>query len=861
MKKALFFLVIVLFVGFVSAAGVFEAGLTKFNYSVNQKFQGNLSIDENDVLVSEVISADILNCGNYDVKEIEIYDLLINSGESLGPKEIFNAGASSTVYGLNLVDNGSSLIGLRVDNEISEINFSVSGTASGVKFDVGADGDYEWQFVGDEIGFGETISPHDYEGNQDLPGDDDYNPRVLNACSDFNVSLDQFTNDLKLNINAVAKKVGVDGDLRALVKGQRCTFENVPSEYGNVECNVEFDVSNYDDNIEFQVCLEATTNNFRVPRKTYLDVPYYYFGVQKMSYDSSLSVVPTYVSDVVLVNSMNSYCDGVMGHCFIPIEVKVENAGSIDFGNLYLEYGAASNDDFYEVVSETFKVDLSGKEIPLSAFSNLKTPFVQDEDYCTLKLNYGLHEKQLGFGVSAGPVPVIDVSSLYMAKNFDIIFDGSGSSVSNNRSIVSYSWEFGDGTNGVGEVVSHKYIVDGNYTVTLKVRDSQGIEEETSIDVFIVPLEEHLENQFSELESGLISARSLSSLVGDSKEFYDFMGYDLLVDSSVSEIDSLESNFTTIKNSAEINKDAKYVVIVNQLHDITSRLPAEITRLSSRDVDNLGLFTPEEIFNYGGVSNYGPAYVDELFKFNVKNVNVDMDSSLFEVEFFEGKSTFLHVQKDISITGGTNIVIVEDLREIVSNLDNSVGGRVNNNTNVLTWNGNLNSIEYVVEADELSNIKTIVFTNVDITGGDTYCFDDSSCDFYCGDNQCTIANYLFVDESDEGNSNYCPEDCVRETPRTYYIVLISVFFVFLLYVLFYKGPGSIKDLINKISGKKIFVSEREKLILNKFIYDSLGRGHSKEEVKSALVKKGWSVEKVEHIMENYLREKLGRVTK
>ena len=857
MKKTLFFLVVVFFVGFVSAASVLDVQLSKFNYSVNQNFQGNIIINDTNVMVTDVLKADILSCDSYNEKEIEIYDLLINSGENLGPKEVYSAGASSASYDLSLGNNGSSLIGFRVDNEISRINFSVSGSASGVKFDIGADGTYEWEFAGEESGFGDLIIPKDYEGNRDLPGEDDYNPRVLNACSDFNVSLDEFTSELKLNIKATAKSVGVGGELKALVKGQRCTFENVPSSYGDVECSVNFDVSNYEDYIDFVVCLEATNDNFRVPRKTYLDVPYYYFGVQEMLYDSSLSSSPTYVSDVVLINSMNSYCDGVLGHCFIPVEVSVVDGGEVNFNNLYLEYGAASNDDFFEVGSEALELDLSEKEIPLSSFIGLKTPFVQDEDYCVLKLQYGSFDKQIGFGISAGPQPVIGVSSLYMAKNFDIAFDGSSSSASNNRSIVSYSWNFGDSTNGVGEVVSHKYLVNGNYTVTLKVRDSQGIEEETSINVFIVPLEEHLENQFSELESGIINAQALRFLLGDAKEFYDFMGYSSLINSSVSKINSLESNFTSIKNSAEANKDPKYVLIVNELHSINSKFPIEINKLSSREVDNLGLLTPDEIFNYGGITNYNPAYVDELFKFNVENVDIDMDSTLFNVEFFEGSYNLLYIQKDVSITGGTNIVIVEDLREVVSNLDNSVGGRVNNNTNILTWNGDVGSIKYVVEANELNNIKTIVFTNVDITGGDTYCFDDTSCDFFCGDSQCTIANYLFVNEGDETNDNYCPEDCVRETPKTYYIVLISIFFVFLLYVLFYKGPGSIKDLINKISGKKIFVSEREKLTLNKFIYDSLGRGYSKEEVKSALVKKGWSVEKVDHIMENYLREKMG----
>jgi PKD repeat protein len=856
LKKILFFLVIVFLVGFVSAASVFDVQLSKFNYSVNQNFQGNIFINDSSVLVDSVVKADVLECGSYDLKEIEIYDLLINSGEDLSSKSVFSAGGSGISSSMGLETNGSSLIGFKVDNEISKINFSISGSASGVKFDVGADGFYDWKFAGIESDWGSVNIPYDYDGNRDLPGEDDYNPKISYACSNFNVGLDEFASELKLNVKGIAQRNDPAGDLKAKVKGRECTFEDVPSSYGNVECNVTLDVSDYEGFIDLEICLIATSDSFKVPRKVYDGVPYYYFGVQERLYDFSLSSSLVYVTDDVLINSMNDYCDEVLGECFIPVEVSVLNGGDVNFGDLYLEYGAASNDDFYDVDSSILEVDLSNKSIPLSSFIELKTPIVENREDCVLKVEFGSFDKEIGFGVSAGPSVVIDVSSLYMAKNFDIVFDGSGSRAGDNRSIVSYFWDFGDNKTSTMESVSHKYVEDGDYTVVLKVRDSFGIEGETSVNVFIVPLEEHLENQFSDLDNGIVNAQLLELLTGDEKEFYDFMGYNSLINLSVSNINSLESNFTSIKDSNLSNKDTKYALIVNELHGITSNFPVEVNRISSRDIDNLGLLIPDEIFNYGGISNYNSAYVNELFKFNVENVDIDMESTLFYVDFFEGGSNFLHVKKDISISGGTNLVVVEDLREIVSDLGNSVGGTAYNNTRILTWDGSVSSIEYVVEANELNSIKTIVFTDLEVTGGDTYCFADSSCEFFCGDNVCTIANYLFVDEGDETNSNYCPEDCVRETPKYNYVILISFFVLFALYILFYRGPWSAKDLINRISGKKIFVSERERVMLNQFIYNSLNRGYNKDEIKSALVKKGWSKKKVEHIMESYLREKM-----
>ena len=113
--------------------------------------------------------------------------------------------------------------------------------------------------------------------------------------------------------------------------------------------------------------------------------------------------------------------------------------------------------------------------------------------------------------------------------------------------------------------------------------------------------------------------------------------------------------------------------------------------------------------------------------------------------------------------------------------------------------------------------------------------------------------------ADDLNENYCPKDCVMKNSLFKYILLFSFFILLVLYLLLYKGPGNFKSLLNKLSysifHKKLFVGERDKIILSNFIINSLRRGFTKEQIETALVKKGWSRGQIKHILENYINKR------
>lgn len=82
------------------------------------------------------------------------------------------------------------------------------------------------------------------------------------------------------------------------------------------------------------------------------------------------------------------------------------------------------------------------------------------------------------------PVAVISSSSAVGAAPLSLHFDGSGSSTA-QPPIVSYSWDFGDGSVATGAVVSHTFSAPGTYQTVLTVRDSANLSDQISTPVLV----------------------------------------------------------------------------------------------------------------------------------------------------------------------------------------------------------------------------------------------------------------------------------------------------------------------------------------------------------------------------------------
>ncbi|HEC76887.1 MAG TPA: PKD domain-containing protein, partial [Thermoplasmatales archaeon] len=98
------------------------------------------------------------------------------------------------------------------------------------------------------------------------------------------------------------------------------------------------------------------------------------------------------------------------------------------------------------------------------------------------RIEYNNTNKSKQTLVLYSPTPSFICSSTNPAVNQKVPFDGS-SSYDKDGSIVSYTWDFGDGNISHGKMVNHSYSHPGNYTVTLTVIDNDGIINTYSIEI------------------------------------------------------------------------------------------------------------------------------------------------------------------------------------------------------------------------------------------------------------------------------------------------------------------------------------------------------------------------------------------
>jgi hypothetical protein len=106
----------------------------------------------------------------------------------------------------------------------------------------------------------------------------------------------------------------------------------------------------------------------------------------------------------------------------------------------------------------------------------------------------------------------------------DITFDAS-SSEDPDGSIVSYSWDFGDGAQGGGMVVTHTYNSAGTFEARLVVRDNDGATGVKTLNVEILHLYQPLNIRWvTQLDESLLQSRKVTQVTWSRNPDNDALG-------------------------------------------------------------------------------------------------------------------------------------------------------------------------------------------------------------------------------------------------------------------------------------------------------------------------------------------------
>ncbi len=82
------------------------------------------------------------------------------------------------------------------------------------------------------------------------------------------------------------------------------------------------------------------------------------------------------------------------------------------------------------------------------------------------------------------PVAIATATPASGQAPLNVTFDASGSTDSDG-SIITYSWNFGDGTTGTGTSILHNYSSTGNYIATLTVTDDDGATAQATVNISV----------------------------------------------------------------------------------------------------------------------------------------------------------------------------------------------------------------------------------------------------------------------------------------------------------------------------------------------------------------------------------------
>jgi hypothetical protein len=293
------------------------------------------------------------------------------------------------------------------------------------------------------------------------------------------------------------------------------------------------------------------------------------------------------------------------------------------------------------------------------------------------------------------------------------------------------------------------------------------------------------------------------------------------------------------------------------------QIPTDLIRLNVSSYRNYKASSVSDIPSFSGtvtLTSVGLSkFKDKVYEFNQQNVQSSYDYYLIRVKYIGEDKDYVYVVKNFKSSGGG---LIESIGSYSGIELFSSGCNVENQSNVIycTNIGSNFNLKYVSNADRIYFTPSFVIPRSAYDGLEEevlYNFECESgnCDYgYCGDKVCYVDDVLGVNEKDPNNSNYCPQDCGRNVPLVWYIILGVVLLLGIFWINFYRGPGNFFEVTNVVSyklfKKRLFLVEKDRLVLTNYIIKALREGFNEGEIRKALYKKGWSEKQLNYVFKS-----------
>jgi parallel beta-helix repeat protein len=133
------------------------------------------------------------------------------------------------------------------------------------------------------------------------------------------------------------------------------------------------------------------------------------------------------------------------------------------------------------------------------------------EDYVTLS---GSGDYYLNVIAAGNPTANFDYAPTDIFANQKVTFDAS-SSYDTDGAITKYDWDFSDGTNGTGVIVTHSYTAPGKYNVVLTVTDDDSLTNSKSNEITVEETENaiYVPDNYPTIQEAVDAAESGETII------------------------------------------------------------------------------------------------------------------------------------------------------------------------------------------------------------------------------------------------------------------------------------------------------------------------------------------------------------